>query len=100
MGILTKAGLPDVVKLSRSSKNYQVFTGNVKMVLCQPKPLHKIYYVSIDQCMPWGQGYGRRRSGGMKNGCSTNNPNRRNRHIDNLLYLYRRICFLLNLKYE
>ena len=65
------------------------------MVLCQPKPLHKIYYVSIDQCVPWGRTYGRRPPGGMKTGCSTNNPNRRNRHIDNRLYLYRQIYFFV-----
>ena len=57
------------------------------MVLCQPKPLHNIYYVSIDQCLPWGWAYGRRPPGGMKTGCSTNNPNRRNRHLDNRIYL-------------
>ena len=57
------------------------------MVLCQPKPLHNIYYVSIDQCILWGRTYGRRPPGSMKTGCSTNNPNRRNRHIDNRLYL-------------
>ena len=67
------------------------------MVLCKPKPLHNIYYVSIVQCLPWGWAYGRWSPGGMKSGCSTNNPNRRNRHLDNLIYLYRRICFLLNL---
>ena len=54
MGILTKAGLPDVTKLSRSSQNFQFFTGDGKMALCQLKPLHKICYVSIDQRVPGG----------------------------------------------
>ena len=54
MGILTKAGLPGIVKSSRSSQIFQFFTGNGKMVLCQPKPLHNIHYVSIDQCVPGG----------------------------------------------
>ena len=54
MGILTKAGLRDVTKSSRSIQNFQFFTWNEKMVLCQPKPLHNIYYVSIDQRVPGG----------------------------------------------
>ena len=54
MGILTKAGLPDIAKSSRSSQNFQVFTENGKMVLCKQKPLHNIYYVSIDQRVPGG----------------------------------------------
>ena len=54
MGILTKAGLPDVTKSSGSSQNFQFFTGNGQMALCQPKPLHKICYVSTDQCVPGG----------------------------------------------
>ena len=54
MVILTKAGLPDVTKLSRSSQNFQFFTWNGKMALCKPKPLHNIYYVSIDQRVPGG----------------------------------------------
>ena len=44
MGILTEAGRPDIAKSSGSSQNYQVFTGSEKMVLCQLKPLHNIYY--------------------------------------------------------
>ena len=47
-------GLPGIVKLSRSSQNFQFFTGNEKRVLCQPKPVHNIYYVSIDQRVPGG----------------------------------------------
>lgn len=70
------------------------------MVLCQPKPLHNIYYVSIDQRIYGGWAYGRLPPGDMKTGCSTNNPNRRNRHLDNLIYLYRRICFLCHIKCE
>ena len=53
-GHFDEAGLPDVTKLSRSIQNFQFFTGNGKMVLCQPKPLHNIYYVSIDQRVPGG----------------------------------------------
>ena len=53
-----ETGLLDISKLSRSNQNFQFFTWNEKMVLCQLKPLHKIYYVSIDQCLPWGRCYG------------------------------------------
>ena len=100
MGILTEAGLPDIAESLRSSQISQIFTGDEKMVLCKPKPLHNTYYVSIYQCVLWGWAYGRWTPGGMKTGCSTNNPNRRNRHIDNRLYLYRRICFLCHIKCE
>ena len=54
MVILTEAGLPDVAKSLRLIQNFQFFTWNEKMVLCKPKPLHNISYVSIDQCVPGG----------------------------------------------
>ena len=39
-------GLPGVVRSLRSPQNLQFPPGWSKMVLCQPKPLHNIYYVS------------------------------------------------------
>ena len=54
MGILTEAGRPDVVQSLRSSQKLQFFTGNGKMALCKPKPVHNIYYVSINQRVPGG----------------------------------------------
>ena len=47
-------GLPGVAKSSRSPLNFQFLPRGSKMALCQPKPLHNIYYVSIDQCVPGG----------------------------------------------
>ena len=53
-GHFDESRVPDVAKSSRSSQIFQFFTGNVKMALCQLKPLHNIHYVSINQCIPWG----------------------------------------------